>query len=105
MVSLCSPGGHVHSNITVNINTSIFNFRSPLKQSKKRVNDGCFYGKLKTEVRGGERQYHEEFGRQLWSSLYHQCYNKEFEVSQHEMFLENLNMNSKALKNSVTQVN
>nr|XP_048277434.1 ankyrin repeat domain-containing protein 20B-like isoform X2 [Myodes glareolus] len=75
--------------------------KSPLKQNKKRVNDGCFYGKLKTEFRGGERQYHEEFGRQLWSSLYHRCYNEE--VGQHEMFLENLNMNSKALKNSVTQ--
>ncbi|CAO2637643.1 Ankyrin repeat domain-containing protein 26, partial [Lemmus lemmus] len=75
--------------------------KSPLKQSKKRVNDGCFYGKLKTEFRGGER--YEEFGRQLWSSLYHQCYNEESEFSQHEMFLGNLNMNSKALKNSVTQ--
>lgn len=80
-------------------------FRSPLKQSKKRASDGCFYGRLKTEFRGGERRYHKEFGRQLRSSLYHPCRNEEFEVSQHEKFLENLNMNSKALKNSETQVN
>ncbi|XP_028641856.1 ankyrin repeat domain-containing protein 26-like [Grammomys surdaster] len=59
---------------------------------------------MKTELEGGERQYHEEFGRQLWSPLYHQCYDEEFEVSQHEMFLGNLSMNLKALHNSVAQL-
>lgn len=74
--------------------------RSSLKQNENIINDGCFDGKMKTELRGGERQYHEEFGR---SPLYHQ-YNEEFEVGQHEMSLGNLNMNLKALHDSVTQL-
>ncbi|GAB1298620.1 60S ribosomal protein L15 [Apodemus speciosus] len=77
---------------------------SSLKQNEKIINDDCPDGIVKTELRGGERQYYEEFGRQLWSSLYHPCYNEELEVSQHEMFLWNLNMNLKALHNSVAQL-
>ncbi|XP_008768827.1 ankyrin repeat domain-containing protein 26-like isoform X4 [Rattus norvegicus] len=76
------------------------NLRSSLKQNENIINDGCFDGKMKTELRGRERQYHEEFGR---SPLYHQC-NEEFEVGQHEMSLGNLNMNLKALHDSVTQL-
>ncbi|XP_031199958.1 ankyrin repeat domain-containing protein 26-like isoform X2 [Mastomys coucha] len=88
----------------MNINMSIFYYRPSLKQNEKIINDDCSDGIVKTKLRGEERQYYEEYGRQLWSPLYHQCYNEEFEVSQHEMFLENLNMNLKALHNSVAQL-